>query len=120
MMMNDYSQQKNEIFIQIWLDILRKGLIRIFNSLLFVDLFDLSDICCCFCVRFFHFVLLQVDSPVIIEEPESPGEKSLVETTTMKTQPIPITVSTCSIDRKSISSILNNDYSKSKHFQFGQ
>ncbi|XP_075677723.1 inositol hexakisphosphate and diphosphoinositol-pentakisphosphate kinase 2 isoform X3 [Dermatophagoides pteronyssinus] len=41
-----------------------------------------------------------VDSPVIIEEPESPGEKSLVETTTMKTQPIPITVSTCSIDRK--------------------
>ncbi|XP_075677724.1 inositol hexakisphosphate and diphosphoinositol-pentakisphosphate kinase 2 isoform X4 [Dermatophagoides pteronyssinus] len=42
----------------------------------------------------------KVDSPVIIEEPESPGEKSLVETTTMKTQPIPITVSTCSIDRK--------------------
>lgn len=41
---------------------------------------------------------------------------AIVEQTSMKSQPIPITVSTCSIDRKSISSILNNDYSKSKHF----
>ncbi|KAH9518094.1 Inositol hexakisphosphate and diphosphoinositol-pentakisphosphate kinase 2, variant 2 [Dermatophagoides farinae] len=44
-----------------------------------------------------------IDSPVIIEEPESPGEKTsmaIVEQTSMKSQPIPITVSTCSIDRK--------------------